>query len=231
MKEKFKLTSLERSWVLYDIGNSAFILMVSTLIPIYFNSLAEAAGVNEDLYLSYWGYAGSIATILVAIIGPICGALSDRNFKKPIFLLCVALGALGCACLGFAPNWIVFLVVFVIARVGYSSSIVFYDSMLPEVTNENRMDKISSMGYAYGYIGSVIPFIVCLVLVLMHSSFGLTQGTAMVISFLIIAVWWICCSLPLAKGYRQKRTPWVIPSGSWPTRCAMPGRKSTFSCI
>ena len=203
MKEKFKLTSLERSWVLYDIGNSAFILMVSTLIPIYFNSLAEAAGVNEDLYLSYWGYAGSIATILVAIIGPICGALSDRNFKKPIFLLCVALGALGCACLGFAPNWIVFLVVFVIARVGYSSSIVFYDSMLPEVTNENRMDKISSMGYAYGYIGSVIPFIVCLVLVLMHSSFGLTQGTAMVISFLIIAVWWICCSLPLAKGYRQ----------------------------
>ena len=203
MKEKFKLTPLERSWVLYDIGNSAFILMVSTLIPIYFNSLAGSAGLDEDLYLSYWGYAGSIATILVAIIGPICGALSDRNFKKPIFLLTVILGALGCAALGFAPNWLVFLGIFVIARVGYSSSIVFYDSMLPEVTDEKRMDKISSMGYAYGYIGSVIPFIVCLVLVLMHDSFGLTQGNAMVIAFLIIAVWWILCSMPLLKGYRQ----------------------------
>ena len=203
MKEKFKLTPLEKSWILYDIGNSAFILMVSTLIPIYFNSLAESAGVNEDMYLSYWGYAGSIATILVAFIGPVCGALSDRNFKKPIFLLTVALGALGCAALGFAPGWVAFLVIFVIARVGYSSSIVFYDSMLPEITEEKRMDTVSSMGYAYGYIGSVIPFVVCLVLVLMYDSFGLTQGTAMVIAFLLTALWWMGCTVPLAKRYRQ----------------------------
>ena len=203
MKEKMKLTSLEKSWILYDIGNSAFILLVSTLIPIYFNSLAESAGVNEDLYLSYWGYAGSIATVLVAVIGPICGALSDRNFKKPIFLLTVVLGALGCAALGFAPGWLAFLMIFIVARVGYSSSIVFYDSMLPEVTDERRMDAISSMGYAYGYIGSVIPFVICLVLVLMYDSFGLTQGAAMAIAFLITAIWWICCTLPLLKRYRQ----------------------------
>ena len=95
MTEKFKLTPLEKSWALYDIGNSAFILMVSTLIPIFFNSLAESAGVNGDLYLRYWGYAGSVATVLVAIIGPICGALADRNCKKPIFLMCVGAGALG----------------------------------------------------------------------------------------------------------------------------------------
>ena len=204
MKEKFKLTKLEKSWVLYDIGNSAFILLVSTLIPIYFNSLAASAGVNEDLYLSYWGYAGSITTILVAIIGPICGALSDRNFKKPIFLLTVILGAVGCACLGLAPGWLSFLVIFVIAKVGFSSSIVFYDSMLPEVTEDSRMDNVSSMGYAWGYIGSVIPFVVCLVLVLMHGSFGLTQGNAMMIAFLLTAAWWILCTLPLLKGYRQK---------------------------
>ena len=203
MKEKFKLTPLERSWILYDIGNSAFILMVSTLIPIFFNSLAESAGVNEDLYLSYWGYAGSVATIAVAIIGPICGTLSDRNFKKPFFLLTVLLGALGCAALGLISGWMTFLIVFVIARIGYSSSIVFYDSMLPEITTESRMDKISSMGYAYGYIGSVIPFIVCLVLVLMPDTFGLTMGSAMVIAFLIIALWWVCCTLPLLKNYRQ----------------------------
>ena len=203
MKEKFKLTPLERSWVLYDIGNSAFILMVSTLIPIYFNSLASAAGVNEDLYLSYWGYAGSICTILVAFIAPICGTLADRNFKKPVFLLTVALGIVGCAALGFVPGWIGFLVVFIIAKVGFSSSIVFYDSMLPEITSEDRMDNVSSMGYAWGYIGSVVPFVVCLVLVLMHDSFGLSQGNAMVIAFLLIAVWWALCTLPLAKKYRQ----------------------------
>ena len=213
MKEKLKLTPLEKSWILYDIGNSAFILMVSTLIPIYFNSLAESAGVNEDLYLSYWGYAGSIATVLVAFIGPICGALSDRNFKKPIFLLTVILGALGCAALGFAPGWIAFLVIFVMARVGYSSSIVFYDSMLPEITDEQRMDKISSMGYAFGYIGSVIPFVICLVLVLMHGSFGLSQGTAMVIAFLVTAIWWIGCTLPLLKHYKQTA---FVAAGSHP---------------
>ena len=204
MKEKFKLTPLEKSWVLYDIGNSAFILMVSTLIPIYFYSLAASAGVNEDLYLSYWGYAGSISTILVAIIGPICGTLSDRNFKKPIFLLTVILGAAGCAVLGFVPGWIGFLVVFILAKVGFSSSIVFYDSMLPEITDESRMDNVSSMGYAWGYIGSVIPFVVCLVLVQMHDSFGMPQRTAMIFAFLITAAWWIGCTIPLAKGYRQK---------------------------
>ena len=212
MKDKLKLTALERSWILYDIGNSAFILMVSTLIPIYFNSLAGSAGVNEDLYLSYWGYAGSLATILVAVIGPVCGALADRKFKRPIFLLCALVGAAACAVLGFASHWLVFLAVFVLARVGYSSSIVFYDSMLPEVTEENRMDSISSMGYAFGYIGSVIPFIVCLVLVLMSDSFGLTMGTAMVLAFLITAAWWIGCTLPLIRRYRQ--TAFVAPSAN-----------------
>ena len=203
MNEKFKLTALERSWVLYDIGNSAFVLMVSTLIPIYFNALASADGLNEDLYLSYWGYAGSLATILVAIIGPICGALADRNFKKPIFLLCMAVGAIACAALGLSGHWLLFLAVFVLARVGYSSSLVFYDSMLPEITDSRRMDKVSSMGYAFGYIGSVIPFVICLILVLGHGAFGLSQSTAMAIAFLVTAGWWVLCSLPLLRRYRQ----------------------------
>ena len=213
MKEKLKLTPMERSWILNDIANSAFILLVSTLIPIYFNALAGSAGVNEDLYLSYWGYAGSVATILVAIIGPICGTLADRKgFKKPIFLICTLLGALGCAALGLTSHWLVFLGIFVAAKVGFSSSLVFYDSMLPEITTESRMDKVSSMGYAFGYIGSVIPFVVCLVLVLFCDSFGLSQTAAMTISFLITATWWIALSTPLARRYRQ--TAFVEKQGS-----------------
>ena len=210
MKEKFKLTALEKGWILYDVGNSAFILMVSTLIPIFFNALAASAGVHEDLYLSYWGYAGSIATILVAIIGPVCGAIADRNNKRMIFLISLLVGVLACGMLGAMNGWIAFLAMFILARVGYSASIVFYDSMLPEITTGDRMDKISSMGYAYGYIGSVIPFIVCLVLVLMNSSFGISQGTAMTLAFLITSLWWVGCSLPLLKGYRQ--TAFLAPT-------------------
>ena len=85
MKNKMKLTKLEKGWILYDIGNSAFILLVSTLLPIYFNALASGAGISESDYLAYWGYAGSVATILVAILGPICGTMADWNYKKPLF--------------------------------------------------------------------------------------------------------------------------------------------------
>ena len=204
MKTKFKLTPLEKHWILYDIGNSAFTLLVSTLIPIYFNSLASSAGVNEDLYLSYWGYAGSISTILVAIIAPICGTLSDRRFKKPIFLLTVILGCVACACLGVTTHWLAFLGIFILAKIGFHSSIVFYDSMLPEVTTDERMDNISSLGYAWGYIGSCLPFVACLVPVLFADSLGLSMPAAMLIAFCITAVWWVGMSLPLVKSYRQK---------------------------
>ena len=210
--KKNKLTALEKSWILYDIANSAFTLLVSTLIPIYFNSLAGSAGVNEDMYLSYWGYAGSISTVLVAIIAPICGTMSDRKFKKPIFLLTVILGCVACAALGITTHWLFFLGIFILAKVGFHSSIVFYDSMLPEITTEERMDNVSSLGYAFGYIGSVIPFVICLVLVLFCDSFGLTMGGAMGIAFLITAAWWGILSLPLLKRYRQ--TAYVEKEGT-----------------
>ncbi len=225
--KSMKLTKLERSWILYDIGNSAFILLVSTLLPIYFNALAEGAGLSESDYLAYWGYAGSVSTLLVALIAPICGTLADQNgFKKPLFLLCLALGALGCAALGAAWSWLSFLVIFVIAKVGYSSSLVFYDSMLTEVTDGKRMDKISSMGYAYGYIGSVIPFALCLALVLGYGFMGISQVTALIISFIITALWWLGCSVPLSKAYRQKA---FRPSGENPVAATFRQLGKTFA--
>jgi len=143
-------------------------------------------------------------TVLVAVIGPVCGTLADRGgIKKTLFVLYTLLGAGGCALLGAAWSWLAFLVIFIIAKVGFSSSLVFYDSMLPEVTTAQRMDTVSSMGYAYGYIGSVIPFVVCLAVVLGYEAIGISQSTAMILAFLLTAVWWIVCSLPLVRTYRQ----------------------------
>lgn len=150
-EKKEKLTKMEIDWILYDVGNSAFVLLATTILPIYFNYLAGLAGVSEVDYLAYWGYAASIATLLVAFIGPVCGAIADtKGYKKPIFMICMMVGVLGCAALAIPKSWIVFLVVFVIAKVGYSASLVFYDSMLPDITTPERLDAVSSHGFAWG---------------------------------------------------------------------------------
>ena len=202
---KFKLTSLEKKWVLYDVGNSAFTLMVSTIFPIYFNSLAESAGISDVNYLAYWGYATSICTLIVAILGPTLGAIADtKNFKKIIFSAAMGVGVFGCIVLGFLSSWLWFLVIFVLAKTGYSASLVFYDAMLTDVTEPERMDSVSSHGYAWGYIGSCIPFVISLVIVLGGGSVGLGTQTSMILAFIITAVWWLCSSIPLLRSYRQK---------------------------
>ena len=202
---KFKLTSLEKKWVLYDVGNSAFTLMVSTIFPIYFNYLAGNAGISDVDYLAYWGYATSICTLIVAILGPTLGAVADtKNFKKIIFTVSMGIGVVGCVVLGFLSSWLWFLVVFVLAKTGYSASLVFYDSMLTDVTEPDRMDTVSSHGYAWGYIGSCIPFIISLVIVLGGGNFGMEMQVTMILAFLITALWWLCTSLPLIRSYRQK---------------------------
>ena len=202
---KLKLTPAERSWVLYDVGNSAFTLLIATIIPIYFNFLAEEAGLSNVQYLAYWGYAASAATLLVAVLGPVFGTLADtQGYKKPIFLLFLGVGLIGCIALGFAARWLWFLLIFVVARVGYSGSLIFYDSMLSDITDADRMDHVSSQGYAWGYIGSCIPFAGCLALVLGSSALGLSMVTAMGLSFGITALWWLGFTLPLLRRYEQK---------------------------
>ena len=202
--KKFSPTGLERAWILYDVGNSAFVLLVATLIPIFFNALAEEGGLSSVDYLAYWGYAASAVTIITAVLSPILGTLADtRGFKKPIFILCLVVGVAGCCAMGLAKTWLPFLLIFVFAKVGFSGSLVFYDSMLSDVTTPDRMDVVSSRGYAWGYIGSCVPFVVCLALVLGSGAIGLSQMTALNIALFITAAWWLAMTLPLLKTYRQ----------------------------
>lgn len=202
---KMKLTRQELEWIVYDIGNSAFILLVSTILPIYFNSLSTAAGLSEATYLSYWSYATSVSTLVVAFLGPILGTVADfEGNKKKVFMGSAFLGALALACFWIPSGWLSFLVLYAAGKVCYSLSLVVYDSMLTDVTTAERMDNVSAKGYAWGYIGSVIPFLMALVLVLLYDKIGITLQTAMAAAFIINAIWWFAFTLPLLKGYKQK---------------------------
>lgn len=202
--KKRNLSVLERDWILYDVGNSAFIMLISTIIPIYFKNIAQTNGVSPADSTAYWGYSISLATIIVAVLGPILGTLADtRGYKKPLFTLFMMLGVIGCASLAIPLPWIGFLSVFVIAKVGVSASLIFYDAMLPDVTSDDRMDAISSMGYAWGYIGSCVPFTISLVLILSAEKISLTTSAATGIAFILNAAWWFLITIPLLRNYEQ----------------------------
>ena len=202
---KQKLTKLEKYWVLYDVGNSAFTLLVSTIIPIYFKNMAQNMGVSASDSTAYLSYAISISTVIVALLGPILGAVADnKNHKKPLFTFFMMIGVIGCAGLSFPKTWLLFLIIFVIAKVGFSGSLIFYDSMMVDITTDDRMDEVSSHGYAWGYIGSCVPFVISLLLVLGGDKIGISTSAAMTIAFLLNAAWWGLVTIPLLKNYEQK---------------------------
>ena len=206
------LTKTERAWVLYDVGNSAFTMLACSLIPIWFKQLAigTAPGqINGDKATAYYSIAISIVTVVVAILGPICGAIADhKDMKKIFFTTAVGLGVAGCILNGFATSWVLFIVIFVLSKIFYSVSLTFYDSMLNDVTTEERMDQVSSYGYAWGYIGSCIPFILAMVAYILSG--GLKEDLMLfspmvgrIIGFAITGIWWLIVTLPLIKNYKQ----------------------------
>lgn len=204
-----KLTSLEKKWIWYDIGNSAFVLLMATIVPIYFKG-AIAGHMSESDSTSIYSYALSLSTLLVAILGPIFGTMADfKGYKKPLFAIFMGLGVLGTAAMAIPAPAAVFLGIMVAAKVGLSGSNIFYDAMLSDVTEDDRMNRISSLGY----IGSCIPFVVSLVVVLFNQQIGISMTVAMMIAFLLNAAWWLCCTLPLLFSYKQKHS---MPRGKSP---------------
>lgn len=201
---KQKLNKLEKYWVMYDVGNSAFALLVSTIIPIYFKNMATENGVSAADSTAYLSYAISISTLIVAILGPVLGTVADgKNRKKPLFTLFMMVGVIGCAALALPKSAMLFLVVFVITKVGFSGSLIFYDSMLVDVTTDERMDDVSSQGYAWGYIGSCVPFVVSLALIFGADYIGISGTVATAGAFIINALWWAVVTIPLLKNYKQ----------------------------
>lgn len=199
------LTKAEKSWILYDVANSAFIMIVTATIPIYFRGLAESAGVSSTAASSLWGSATSISILVLAVLSPILGAIADyENMKKKIFTVFFVLAIGGGFLFTFAPSWLSFLVFFIIARIGYAACNIFYDAMLVDVTTDERMDRLSTFGYAFGYIGSCIPFVAGLLLILNCDSIGISMTAATRISFIITMAWWVIMAIPLYKNVHQR---------------------------
>ncbi|MBQ3106331.1 MAG: MFS transporter [Eggerthellaceae bacterium] len=195
------MTKQERSWVLYDVGNSAFVMLSSTLIPVYFASLAE----EGSSVVVAWGYAETVASLLLALLMPVLGSLADLKGNKKKFLIgFVGTGAVACAALGIPQHALFFLIIYVIASIMLNGSMVFYDAFLVDATTgRERYDTVSSHGYAWGYIGSCIPFIACLGIVLGGGAIGINMATGMKIAFVITAAWWIAFTVPLVRNVHQ----------------------------
>ena len=198
-----KLTPREKRWIMYDVGNSAFVLLSTAVVPIYANSLLEAAG--QDNIVSTWGYAQTVASLVIALLMPILGSIADvQGMKIKFFLGFFLTGVVMCLGMALPLGWLSFLVVYVLATIGLNGSLTFYDSMLIDTTSNERMDKVSSHGYAWGYVGSTIPFIVCIAVIFGGPALlGLDTAACTRISFLITAVWWVAFTVPLLRSYRQ----------------------------
>lgn len=204
-----KLNKTERSWVLYDWANSAYTMTVtSTILPLYFKMVFEKSGGAATLSTAYWGYANSFATLVIALLAPILGTIADyKGYKKGFFKAFTILGVVFTALLAIVPStyWSLLLIFYMMTAIGFGGSNTFYDSFLVDVTEEERMDKVSTTGYAMGYIGSTIPFIICMAFVILaqFELIPLDIDTACKVAFVITALWWGIFTLPMLKNVHQ----------------------------
>ncbi|WP_029277359.1 MFS transporter [Carnobacterium jeotgali] len=206
-KERFKYTKPEKSWILQDWANSAYAIMVTTAVfPLFFKAVSEGSGVSAANSTAYLGYANSIGTLVVSLLAPILGAIADyKGYRNPMFTLATGLGIIATISFAFIPdeNWLVLLTLYAISSIGYGAANIFYDASLVDTTTLNRMNRVSSAGYGWGYIGSSIPFVIFIFFqltgILPVSQSALIKG-----GFVATALWWFVFTIPYWKNVEQK---------------------------
>jgi len=204
--KKKRFSKKEWSWIMYDWANSIYATnIMAAIFPTIFVAIAGDAG---DIW---WGYGTSIATFLVALLAPLLGAVADyKGMKKKLFTGFMLGGVIFTFVIALVMNnWRLMLVGYILSRIGFSGSCLFYDSFLTDVTTDERMDKVSSWGYAMGYIGgSTIPFVISIAVLLV---LGYSNPIAQKFSIIITSVWWLVFSIPFLKNVEQthyiERTP------------------------
>ncbi len=201
-------TKEEKSWIFYDWANSAYSLVIVTaILPIYFKYVAGNAGISNSNSTAYWGYATSFATLVISLSAPILGTLADyKGFKKRFFNVFALSGIIMTFALAFVPDksWIALLVIYVLSHMGYQGANIFYDGFLVDVTEDDRMDEVSSMGYGLGYIGSALLFVAVMVLQV-TDGFGLLSTEIVTkVCFVLTGIWWFIFSYPFLKNVHQR---------------------------
>jgi len=206
MATKQVMSREEKSWVLYDVANSAFVLiMVTVIMPIFFKDVA-AQELSNAVSTAYWGFANSTAALALALLSPILGAYADyRDRKKRFFLFFLFTGLMFTLSLSLVTTgqWILCLVLFICARIGWAGANIFYDAFLVDITTKKRMDLVSARGFALGYIGSVIPFVIVIGLIL---GAGIENGIPVhqvKLGFGVVALWWFLLSIPAIRHVKQ----------------------------
>lgn len=204
------MTKQEKSWVFYDWANSAYSIIITTAVfPLYFKAAAKEAGIAASASTAYWGYANSFATLLISLLAPILGTIADyKGFKKRFFTFFFALGIVFTTLLALVPSnqWLLLLFCYMLTVAGFAGANIFYDAFLVDVTTESRMSRTSARGFAFGYIGSTIPFVLAIALI-MTAQKGILPFSASVASqmaFAITALWWGLFTIPMLRNVEQQ---------------------------
>jgi MFS transporter, UMF1 family len=205
-----RLTKEENSWVFYDWATSAYSIIITTAVfPLFYKASATNAGVSAANSTAYLGYTIAIATFILAMLGPILGSIADyQGYKKRFFKFFFGMGVAATALLAFIPSdqWLLLLICYTVAAVGSAGANVFYDAFLVDVTTDERMNRVSSRGLGLGYIGSTIPFIISIAIIILAQSqvIPISTTTASKIAFLITALWWGLFTIPMFKNVHQR---------------------------
>ncbi|GHH96861.1 MFS transporter [Neobacillus kokaensis] len=204
-----RMSKQEKSWVFYDWANSAYSILITTAVfPLYFKAAASEAGLSATTSTAYWGYANSFATLLISICAPVLGSIADfKGFKKRFFTFFFALGIIFTFMLAVVPSnqWLILLICYMLTVIGFGGTNIFYDAFLVDVTTEERMNRISSHGFAMGYIGSTIPFILGIALIILSQQqiLPISVSIASQLAFAITALWWGLFTIPMLKNVNQ----------------------------
>ncbi|UCC74080.1 MAG: MFS transporter [Gemmatimonadota bacterium] len=196
-----------RSWALYDWANSAFATTImGAVLPVYFASVA-AGHMAENMRTAYWGYTTALGLAIIALASPVLGAIGDYMGAKKRFLAgFMFLGVIASACLYFVTEgeWLLASVLFILGNIGFSGANVFYDGLLPHIASEDEVDRVSTAGYALGYVGGGVLLAVNLAMIVKPDLFGLADsGLATRLVFVSVAVWWLGFSIPLLRDVRE----------------------------
>src|SRR5262249_42770101 len=191
-----------RAWALYDWANSVFMTTVLQVFPIYFRSVA-AGDLPPAVAGARFALSTSLSVALVAVISPILGPLADHHAaKNPFLAFFPAIGASSTAGLWFVGrgDWLLGAALFVVGNLGVTASIVFYNALLPHIASDAEVDRVSTAGFALGYVGGGVLLALTLLWIQKPQAFGFPDDqTAIRASFLSAAVWWALFSLPLFR--------------------------------